>query len=412
MKTEKRRVKLGITIGDINGVGPEVILKTLKDNRLLDEVTPVIFAPLHVIGFYRKNLKISNFHFKETKDFSNIGNRNIYIYPIEAEQVSVQTGKITKEAGTIALEALEACVNALKNGQIDAMLTAPINKDNIQSDDFAFPGHTEYLKDRFEADDSLMIMVNDHLKIAQVTGHIPLKEVAHVVTEELVIKKTKLFEQSLRKDFRVRRPKIALLSINPHAGDQGVIGTEEKDFLIPTIEKIQDEHNILAYGPFAADGFFGSSEYKNYDGVLAMYHDQGLIPFKTLSFNNGVNYTAGLSIVRTSPDHGTGYDIAGKRMAAEDSFRKALYTAVDIFHTRLTEEQLEVNKIDEKEIKKTLLNQRNNHQNKRNSDKRNPKNKEQKSRQNSATQEKSKPVEKKQTKEQNNAEDPKPNEGI
>jgi 4-hydroxythreonine-4-phosphate dehydrogenase len=363
----QENIKVGITIGDINGVGPEVVIKALSNSKMFDKITPVIFCPPQIISFYRKNLKKDNFNYHSTTDCSNLKRRTTNIVWANREEVSIKPGTVTESSGEIAWKSLDACTEAMKNGDIDVMVTAPINKNAIQSEQFRHQGHTEYLKERFEAEDSLMILMNDHLKVALATGHIPLKEVSNTLNEDLVIRKAKALSTSLQQDFRVRRPKIALLSINPHSGDNGLIGSEEIDFLHGTIEKLKEEEDILAFGPFAADGFFGSDDYTNYDAILAMYHDQGLAPFKALSFNNGVNFTAGLPYVRTSPDHGTAYSLAGKNQANEQSFRKALYSAIDIYRVRKEEKLLAKNKINPEEVQK-FLDRRNSRKNNKKED--------------------------------------------
>ena len=351
-----KQIRVGISIGDINGIGPEVVMKTFSDARMLDFCTPVIFAPSKVIAYYRKTLQLKNFHFLVCDQISDAKHKNVNILASTHDEVPIKVGSSTKEAGEIAMASLEAATEALMNGDIDVLVTAPINKDNIQSEEFNFPGHTEYLKDRFDSDEALMLMVNDDLKVAVATGHIPLSEVASKITKDVILDKTKALHRSLKMDFMIRKPKIAVLALNPHAGDNGLIGKEESDYINETIEELQAD-NVLAYGPFPADGFFGTGMQYKYDAILAMYHDQGLVPFKTLSFQNGVNFTASLPYVRTSPDHGTAYSIAGKGEASEDSFRKAVFTAIDIFRSRVENLNLDANKIDAKEIAQ-FLNQR------------------------------------------------------
>lgn len=352
-----KQIRVGISIGDINGIGPEVVMKTFGDARMLDFCTPVIFAPSKVIAYYRKTLQLKNFHFLVCDHIKDIKHKNVNILASTHGEVPIKTGTSTVEAGKIALESLEAATAALKEGFIDVLVTAPINKDNIQSDSFNFPGHTEFLKERLESDEALMLMVNDNLKVAVATGHIPLSEVAKNINSEVIMNKTKALNTSLKMDFMIRKPKIAILALNPHAGDNGLIGKEENDFINDTINSLQED-NVLAYGPFPADGFFGTGMQYNYDAILAMYHDQGLVPFKTLSFQNGVNFTASLPYIRTSPDHGTAYSIAGKGEASEDSFRKAVFTAIDIFRSRAENLDLDANRIDAKEIAQFLSQRR------------------------------------------------------
>ena len=351
-----KQIRVGISIGDINGIGPEVVMKTFSDARMLDFCTPVIFAPSKVIAYYRKTLQLKNFHFLVCDHISEAKHKNVNILASTHGEVPIKVGASTKEAGQMALESLEAATTALKDGDIDVLVTAPINKDNIQSEDFNFPGHTEYLKERFDSDEALMLMVNNDLKVAVATGHIPLSEVANTLSKDIIMNKARALNESLKMDFMIRKPKIAVLALNPHAGDNGLIGSEESDYINDTLEELQEE-NVLVYGPFPADGFFGTGMQHKYDAILAMYHDQGLVPFKTLSFQNGVNFTASLPYVRTSPDHGTAYSLAGKGQASEDSFRKAVFEAIDIFRSRVENLDLDMNKINAKEIAQ-FLNQR------------------------------------------------------
>lgn len=328
----EEKIIVGISQGDINGIGLEVIIKAFLDPQMLEICTPVLFSSQKTASFHRKALNIEDFSFNQIKDISEINHKRANIINVYEEEVSIELGKQTPEGGKYALASLEAAAYALAQKKIDVLITAPINKENIQSPDFNFPGHTEYLEDRFGGS-SLMFLVSDELKVAVVTGHIPVTRVAQEISTEKILKKLQLLHRSLIEDFGVRKPKIAVLGLNPHAGDNGVIGDEEKNSILPAINKAKEE-NILAYGPYPADGFFGNGTYKAFDAVLAMYHDQGLIPFKTIAFNSGVNFTAGLPVVRTSPDHGTAYDIAGKGVASEESFRRAIYTAIDIFNLR------------------------------------------------------------------------------
>lgn len=352
-----RQIRVGISIGDINGVGPEVVMKTFSDARMLDFCTPVIFAPSKVIAYYRKTLQLKNFHFLVCDHINDVKHKNVNILASTHGEVPIKIGTSTREAGEIAMQSLNTATDALKNGDIDVLVTAPINKENIQSETFNFPGHTEYLKDCFGSEEALMLMVNDSLKVAVATGHIPVSEVSKKLTKEVIVSKAKALNKSLKKDFMIRKPKIAVLALNPHAGDNGLIGNEEIEYINDTLESLQDD-NVMVYGPFPADGFFGTGMYDKYDAILAMYHDQGLVPFKTLSFQSGVNYTAGLPYVRTSPDHGTAYSIAGKGEASEDSFRKAVYEAIDIFRSRTENKDLESNKIDSKEVAQFLSQKR------------------------------------------------------
>ncbi len=327
------RIKVGITCGDVNGVGLEVVMKALLDNRVHQIFTPVIYASNKLISLQRKHLNLNDFQYQTVKSSSEIILRKTNVINCWEEEIPVDWGKATETSGKYALQSLEAAVADLKAGHIHVLVTAPINKHTIQSKDFTFQGHTEYLANRFETPEPLMFLVSDTLRVAVYSGHIPVKEVASVLSTEKIVRKIKSMEHSLKRDFGLRKPRIAVMGLNPHAGDEGLIGMEEKEFILPAIKKCFDE-GVFVYGPYSADGFFGSAAFKKFDAVLAMYHDQGLIPFKTLSFSTGVNFTAALPVVRTSPDHGTAYDIAGKGTATEDSVRDAMYTAIDILRKR------------------------------------------------------------------------------
>ncbi len=330
---------LGITIGDINGIGPEVIIKALSDSRLLNLFTPLIYGSTKVLSFYKKALNISDFNYSQSKNPGQLLHRKINVINCWNEHHEVKAGEDTLEGGKCAFMALERAVGDLKEGMIDGLVTAPINKNNIQNDQFKFPGHTEYLASKFDSKDILMMMVGHSMKIGVATGHIPIKEVSQMLTKELLIKKIRLMNQSLISDFGIIKPKIAVLGLNPHAGENGLLGTEENEIVKPAVKELKDK-GILAFGPFPADGFFGVAQYQKVDGIMAMYHDQGLIPFKALAFDNGVNFTAGLPVVRTSPDHGTAFNIAGKDQADPSSIREAIYLAIDIIHQRKQAEQL------------------------------------------------------------------------
>ncbi|MCD6543510.1 MAG: 4-hydroxythreonine-4-phosphate dehydrogenase PdxA [Flavobacteriaceae bacterium] len=339
-KSEK--IKVGISIGDLNGIGMEIVLKTFEDQRMLDFCTPIIFGSTKVFSYHKKALNLNTQvhgidHIK--KAISN----KLNLLNIWREQVDIELGKPTEISGKYAFKSLQSATVALKNKEIDVLVTAPINKNNIQSEDFQFNGHTEYLESNLEGE-SLMILMTDELRIGLITGHIPIKEVASTITSDLIKNKVAIMYNSLVMDFNISKPKIAVLGLNPHCGDQGVIGSEDDEITIPTIKEIQDTGQLV-YGPYAADSFFGSESYKKFDGVLAMYHDQGLAPFKTLSFGMGVNYTAGLSEIRTSPDHGTAYDITGKGVANHNSFKEALFKAISIFKTRNEYIELNENKL-------------------------------------------------------------------
>ncbi len=329
----ENKIKIGITQGDINGIGYEVILKTLEDNRILDFCIPIVYGSPKVAAYHRKVLDL-NMNLNLINNASEASDKHANIINCNSDEVKVDLAQSTEGAGEAAFQALEKATADLKNGLIDAIVTAPINKKNIQSDKFTFPGHTEYFEQLFGAKgDALMLLVSDRLRVAVATGHIPVSKISQVLTKDLLLNKLRILNKSLKYDFAIDKPRIAVLGLNPHSGDQGVIGNEEQEIIKPAIEEALEE-GIVCIGPLPSDGFFGNDEYTKYDGILAMYHDQGLIPFKLLSMDSGVNFTAGLSIVRTSPDHGTAYDIAGKNMASENSFRQALYAAVDIVKNR------------------------------------------------------------------------------
>ena len=337
---EEGKIKVGISCGDVNGVGLEVVIKTFLDNRMHQVCTPVIYASNKLVSLQRKMLNMNEFQYQTIRSNNDIILRKTNLINCWEDEIPVEFGKETEVSGRHALISLQAAVNDLRDGMIDVLVTAPINKHNIQSEEFKFNGHTEFLAEAFNSPDHLMFLVSNDLRVAVVSGHVPVKDVAAGLTQEKIIGKLKLMNHSLKRDFKIRKPRIAVMGLNPHAGDAGLLGHEEKEIINPAIKKCFDE-GIFAYGPYSADGFFGTAGFKKFDAVLAMYHDQGLIPFKTLSFSTGVNFTAGLPVVRTSPDHGTAYDIAGKGVAKEDSFREAIYTAIDILQNR--EEYDEIN---------------------------------------------------------------------
>jgi 4-hydroxythreonine-4-phosphate dehydrogenase len=339
---------VGISIGDLNGIGSEVVLKTFEDSRMLEMCTPVIFANVKQLSFIKRNLNSEiNLHGIDRLDQLVLGKVNVL--NVWREGFDLNLGTNDETVGEYAIKSFVTATQALKEGKVDVLVTAPINKYNIQSDTFKFPGHTDYLAQELEGD-ALMFMVQDNLRVGLLTDHIPVSEVASHLTEALITKKIDTIKQSLIQDFSINKPRIAVLGVNPHCGDGGVIGNEDDLILKPTLKKIF-EKGTLVFGPFPADGFFGSNQYEKYDAVIATYHDQGLIPFKTLSFGNGVNYTAGLNRVRTSPDHGTAYDIAGKGIADYNSFKEAVYLAIDIFHSRNQYQEISQNplKIREKQ---------------------------------------------------------------
>ena len=328
---KKDKIVVGISLGDINGVGIEVVLKTFEDKRMLEFCTPVLFGSSKILSIHKKILNIeTNVH--EINSIQQIKDGEINLLRIWEEDVKLEIGNATKDGGKYAFKSLNDATKSLKDGGIDILVTAPINKETIQSDEFDFSGHTEFLESNLEGE-SLMILMNDFLKIGLITGHIPISKIAETITPELIERKVSILNQSLKQDFNINKPKIAILGLNPHSGDNGVIGQEENQLIKPTISTI-NESGILVYGPYAADGFFGSKAYKQFDGVLAMYHDQGLAPFKALTFGNGVNFTTGLNHIRTSPDHGTAFDIAGKGKANSDSFKEAVFTGIKIFKNR------------------------------------------------------------------------------
>jgi len=328
---------IGISIGDLNGIGPEIVLKSFADPRMLEFCTPVIFANTKFLTWYKKELEIEC-HLNSLSDLNQVNHGKINVFNAWNESFEAQYGKIDPKAGALAIASLKNSVQALKNNQIDALVTAPIDKKNSQSEGFKFPGHTDYLAQEFEGS-ALMFMVSEEVKVGLLTDHVPVKEAPTRITAELIQQKANAMMASLTQDFGITRPKIAVLGVNPHSGDQGVIGSEDQEVMAPAINTMRDQ-GLLVYGPYPADGFFGSGQYKQFDAVLAAYHDQGLIPFKTLSFGAGVNFTAGLNAVRTSPDHGTAFDIAGKNQANISSFKEAVFSAINIVRSRNLHQKL------------------------------------------------------------------------
>ena len=325
------KIKVGISIGDLNGIGAEVVLKTFEESRMLDFCTPVIFASTKVMSFYNKHFKC-NIKFQGINDLNKIIDGKINVFNIWKDAINIEFGKEDQEKGKLAIESLQKATSALKDNVIDVLVTAPINKHNVQSKTFNFPGHTDYLAKALGGQ-SLMFMISENLRVGLLTDHVPVKDVAAHITPKLIEEKVQTVYDTLKQDFKINKPRIAVLAINPHAGDNGVIGNEDDDVLSTTLQKIK-ESGKLVFGPYSADSFFGSNNYKNFDAILASYHDQGLIPFKTIAFGKGVNYTAGLSKVRTSPDHGTAYEIAGKGSADEGSFKAAVFAAIKIHKNR------------------------------------------------------------------------------
>jgi 4-hydroxythreonine-4-phosphate dehydrogenase len=336
------KIKVGISVGDINGIGIEVILKTLSENRILDFCTPVVYGNTKIASFYRKSLGLNDFSFNVIQNADQANPKRANMINCWEEDVKVEPGQITEAGGKYAFLSLERAVADLTGGQIDALVTAPINKHNIQREEFSFPGHTEYIQHKTGSPDSLMFLIGEDVRVGVVTGHVPVSEIAGKITREAILSKLELMHRSLKEDFWIQRPKIAVLGLNPHAGDNGLIGNEEQEVIIPAIKDAADK-KIFAFGPYPADGFFAANSHLKFDAVLAMYHDQGLVPFKYIAFHNGVNFTAGLPVVRTSPDHGTGYDIAGKNAASESSFREALFAAINIVKRRREMAQLTAN---------------------------------------------------------------------
>ena len=333
------KLKIGISIGDVNGIGLEVIIKALADSRVLEYFTPIVYGHTKVASFHRKALGINDFSFNVINSVQEANPKRANMINCWQEDVKITLGEENEIGGKYAFLSLKHAVDDLVSGDLDALVTAPINKHNIQRDEFEFPGHTEYLQARTESKDVLMFMVSDELRVGVVTGHVPVKDIVQHISVDAIVSKLQLMNASLKRDFWIRKPKIAVLGLNPHAGDNGLIGTEDEELIVPAIAQAK-ANGVFCFGPYPADGFFASDTYTKFDAVLAMYHDQGLIPFKHIAARNGVNFTAGLPVVRTSPDHGTGYDIAGKNMASEESFREALFSAVHIVARRREQDEL------------------------------------------------------------------------
>lgn len=340
MENKIKKIVVGISVGDLNGIGAELILKTFEDSRMFEFCTPVVFASNKAFQYLKKHLNSQTITHR-VDSFDKLSEKKLNIYSIWKEPFNFKFGQETPEAGKRAIQSLKEATKALKEKKIDALLTAPINKINIQSEDFSFPGHTDYLAQELEGK-PLMFMVSDELKVGLLTDHVAVKDISSVITPELIKDKIHTIHKSLKQDFKVNKPKIAVLGMNPHAGDSGVIGKEDDEVLRPAIKEMNDT-GMLVYGPYAADGFFGNNSHKKFDAVVASYHDQGLIPFKTLTFGKGVNFTAGLEAVRTSPDHGTAYDIAGKGKADPSSFKEALFSAITIVRNREEYQELTSN---------------------------------------------------------------------
>lgn len=331
---QESRIRVGVSIGDLNGIGPEVIIKTFMDTRMTQLCTPIIYGSSKAISAHRKALNLTEFNFNTIHSINELIYKKVNLLNCWNEDVPVEIGKPSSISGDYSFKALAAATKDLADNKIDVLVTAPIDKHSIKQEGNQFTGHTEYLANSFNVSDYLMFLVSDNLKIALVTEHVPITKVAELISKERILKKLQVMNLSLKRDFGIRKPKIAVLGLNPHAGDSGVIGKEDAEIISPAV-KDAFSSGILAYGPYSADGIFGSSNYKKFDAILAMYHDQGLIPFKTMAFDDGVNFTAGLPVIRTSPDHGTAYDIAGKGTANEQSFRNAVYMACDIYRRRM-----------------------------------------------------------------------------
>ncbi len=340
------KVKVGISIGDVNGVGLEVILKTISNERILNICTPVIYGSSKVVSYHKNIVGVDDFPLKGSNFGDKIHNGKINIMNCWQDNINITLGVQSDASGKYAIQSLDYATQDLDQGKIDAIVTAPIHKKAMQKANFGYTGHTEYFSSKFKSQ-TMMLMVRGDLRVGLVTNHIPIKDVASTLTKELILKKLNILHKSLKVDFGIERPTIAILGLNPHAGDDGLIGEEEEKLIRPLIIESKKK-GVMAMGPFPADGFFGSGQYKKFDGILAMYHDQGLVPFKALSFGEGVNYTAGLSVVRTSPDHGTAYDIAGKNEADPNSFRKAMYLAIDVVKNRKAHHEAHLNPIKRK----------------------------------------------------------------
>ena len=350
MSTQNQKRKVGITLGDVSGIGPEIILKTFSDELIYKHFTPILFGNPRVLSYYKKMLNIERFQYTTIKNYATLSHNSLNVFPVWEEEFVIVPGNPSETTGLYALKSLEAACEALKNKQIDVLVTAPINKHVMHSDKFPYAGHTEYLMQFFGAKENLMFMVSDDLRIGLVTNHTAIKDVASSISKEKIIRKLQLMNTSLKEDFGIDKPKIAVLGLNPHAGDGGVIGAEEQTIIFPAVQEAKNQ-NILAFGPYPSDGFFANGNHKKFDAILAMYHDQGLIPFKYIAAEDGTNFTAGLEVVRTSSDHGTAEDIAGKGIADETSFRKAIYTAIDISNQRISYAEMRENPL----VKRAVL---------------------------------------------------------
>lgn len=341
---------IGISIGDINGIGPEVVIKTFADERMLGFCTPVIYSSPQIINYHKKAIGLQSFHYNICRSISDLKEGKVNLIQNWDSEPRITLGESSSDAGEYAVMSLNAACDDLSHDDLDAIVTAPVHKKSIQSKDFNFPGHTEFLKSTFEANDVLMMMVSDNMRVGLATSHVPLREVIENLTIDSILVKLRILEKSLREDFNIERPKIGVLGLNPHAGEEGMLGKEEIETIEPAIQKAKEE-GMVVHGPFPADGYFGNRHFENFNGTLAMFHDQGLAPFKALAFESGVNYTAGMKVIRSSPDHGTGYDIAGKGVANEQSFREAVYLAVDVYKSRSMNKELETNQLTSRRTK-------------------------------------------------------------
>lgn len=332
MSTPQQRPVIGISIGDLNGIGAELAIKTFSDNRILEICTPILFASNKLINFYRKSIPDSTLNYQHIKDLSRPFHKQVNLFNCWEEEVAINPGQLTDTGGAYAVKSLVAAAEALKDRKIDGLVTAPIHKKNIQSEGFSYTGHTPFLRQFFNSKDVLMLMSSENMRVGLVTEHVPVSEIVKFITREAILSKLNILKESLMRDFGVDKPRIAVLGLNPHAGDEGLIGREEEDIIKPAIKDAK--HNMLVFGPYSADAFFARNQQQKFDAVLAMYHDQGLIPFKSMAFGEGFNYTAGLPVIRTSPDHGTAFDIAGKNKADNGSFLSAVYGCLDIVEKR------------------------------------------------------------------------------
>lgn len=345
-----QKIKVGISLGDVAGIGPEIIIKTFSNELIYKQFTPILYGNPRVLSYYKKMMDLDKFQYSSIKGYNNLSHNSLNIVPVWEEEFPITPGTPSEITGNYALKSLEAACDALKNKKIDVLVTAPINKKVMKSEQFPYAGHTEYLMDYFGAKSNLMFMVAEQLRVGLVTNHTPIKDVASKISKEGIQRKLQLMNESLIKDFGIDKPRIAVLALNPHAGDGGVIGNEDVNVIHPVVKEARD-NGMIVFGPYSADGFFASCNYKKFDGILAMYHDQGLIPFKYIAGEDGTNFTAGLDIVRTSPDHGTAENIAGKGVADETSFRQAIFTAIDIYKNRENHAEMHANPL----VKRAVL---------------------------------------------------------